>query len=370
MRMPTLFLALALANVVNGAPPLKSITGIDLDKRSFNVSTGDRVTVTLRFGQPGTASILVLDRDGYLVRKLASAQPIGKTFLIAWDGRNDAGDLVADEAYSFKVDWTDGKHAETYFPANRPASIISVTPRYYDRRSGTLSYVLSQPSRVHVQAGTAIVNKKTKAVEGPVMKTIVNREPRSAGAIAEHWNGFDESGSIFIPDLKNFVVAIAAEPLPENSVITFGNRTTAFVDALRHRKGKSLLASRPMHAHHVGLDSLNDLSPNLIVEPVNAKWLAEERVWVTADSDLKLRVKPTGPTVDNFMLQPAKLYRFIDGRLVGRGLSPGSDVVTVPLNSGKSRQLVSINWLSDWGPVAVNTVAVRREPAEIAERSR
>jgi flagellar hook assembly protein FlgD len=349
MRMATLLLA--LSNV---------IMNVAVEPKSVNVTAGDSVTLTVKFASAGVASIAVIDRDGFPVRTLADAQPVGTAFSVGWNGRDDGGFVVPDEAYSFRITWTDGKQAATYFPADRAVEMASVTPRYFDRRSGTLSYVLSQPSRVHVQAGTAIINQKTKAVEGPVMKTIVNREPRIAGVIADHWNGFDESGSIYLPDLPDFAMAIAASPLPEDSVIAFGNRSRSFVEYAAQRKGRSLFTSKASHEHHGGLDAMNDASPTLTIEPLNAKWLASEGLWLTSESSIELRIKATGPTADAFMHQPGRLYRFVNGRLVGRPLNADAHRIAVPLRDSSSRQLVSINWRSDWGPVAANTLAVRR----------
>jgi len=131
----------------------------------------------------------------------------------------------------------------------------------YSPMSGILRYTLPVASRVHVQAGSAILNATTGRSEGPVMKTIVDRAPRAAGAVVEQWNGFDESGTIHVPDLRNFVVGIAATPLPENTIITVGNRKITFLEWAENRTGNSLV-TRPSvdPVHHGGLLALNGLS--------------------------------------------------------------------------------------------------------------
>ena len=199
------------------------------------------------------------------------------------------------------------------------------------------------------------------------MKTVVNREPRGAGAIAEHWNGFDESGSIFLPDLQNFAVAIAASPLPENTVITFGNRDVSFLDRISSRQGSSLFTFKRTSHHHGGLDTPHDVSPQLSMQPLNATWSAANRAWMTTDREIRVRISPTGPTAQSFLSQPAHLSRFVDGRLIGHP-SKTLSIVTIPLADTKARQLVSINWASDWGPVAANTIAVKVAQSEVAGR--
>jgi hypothetical protein len=238
-------ITLLLTSYLMVAPPIvgavgRPIRSVNVDRRSLNVAAAESATITIGFGQAGRASVVIVDRDGYPVRVLLDAQPASGSVTLHWDGRDDSGRFVADEAYSLKIDWRGPGGTDTYFPANEPAAMSAIEVRSYDRRAATLAYNLSRPSRVHIRAGTAAVDPKTKKLVGPVMKTLVNREPRVSGTIADHWNGYDESGRIFVPDLEDFVVAIAATPLPENSIIKLDNRQRRFVDTLSLRRGASL----------------------------------------------------------------------------------------------------------------------------------
>jgi hypothetical protein len=236
----------------------------------------------------------------------------------------------------------------------------AIDARSYGRRTATLSYSLLRASRVHIQAGTAAINPKTKKLVGPVMKTLVNREPRVSGTIAEHWNGYDESGTIFIPDLADFVVAIAATPLPEGSIITFGNRQRRFVDTLTTRQGASLFTDHQRREHHAGLPTADDVSPALTIEPVNAVWSAADRAWImNGTGALQLRLAVKGPTAAAFRRHPATIELFVDGRAIGDPLPKKADIVKVPLDTDGGTRRVSVNWSSDWGPVAANTIQVR-----------
>jgi len=326
----------------------------------LNVAAAESATVTIGFGQAGRASVVIVDRDGYPVRTLANAQPASGSITLYWDGRDDTGRFVADEAYSLKIDWRGPGGTDTYFPANEPAAVSAIDVRSYDRRAATLAYNLPRASRVHIQAGTAAVDPKTKKLVGPVMKTLVNREPRVSGTIAEHWNGYDESGGIFVPDLEDFVVAIAATPLPENSIVTFGNRQRRFVDTLSIRRGASLFANRQHRKHHMGLPTADDVSPALVIEPLNAAWSAADRAWIKSGTGaLRLRLKVEGPTAAAFRRHPATVERFVDGRLISAPSRKTGDVIEVPLHRAGSVSRVSINWNSDWGAVAANTIQVR-----------
>ncbi|MEK6373629.1 MAG: FlgD immunoglobulin-like domain containing protein [Acidobacteriota bacterium] len=361
--------ALMCAEVTATAGPTHVIRSAKVDRSSLNVAAHEVVTFTVDFAQPGVASVGVVDRDGYVVRTLAKAQPVSAgPVSFGWDARDDSGEFVADEAYSFKVDWRGTGGTDSYFPADAQVPMTTIDARSYDRRTATLSYTLPRPSRVHVQAGTAVLDPKTKELVGPVMKTIVNREPRVAGAIAEHWSGFDESGAIFIPDLENFVVAIAASPLPENSVSTFGNRKHAFVETLAARRGPSLLTRRDHGEHHAGLTTVDDTSPQLIIEPLNAIWSAADRTWILTGKDaLRLRLSVKGPTAAAFRAQPAKIFRFVDGRQIATASPTTKDgVIAVPLDARGGVRRVSVNWRSEWGPLAANTIQIRVVAGETA----
>jgi hypothetical protein len=361
----TMFFAAAVPAAIMAAPPPQATAPLQVrvDRAAFNPSAGDSVALVVTTRAAGELTVVVLDRDGFPVTTLAAARktPAG-TARFTWNGRDANGAIIPDEAYSFKVDWNGGGERASYFPANQTVAMRSVPASYFDRQGGTLVYELNVPSRVHIQAGWAVA--KGGQTTGPVMKTIVDREPRVAGRVAEHWNGFDESGSIYVPDLPDFVTAIAVTPLPENSVIAFGNRQKTFVASLAARKGRSeLTVVAKMHAHHASLSAADDHSPELRLEPIDARWSPAERLWIATGETLHVRVTPSGPTAAAFVRQPAKLYQFIN-RSPARTAAPFSEstVVEVPARLlVEPVNRISFNWRSDYGPVAANTLRVRRE---------
>ncbi|HEX6100843.1 MAG TPA: FlgD immunoglobulin-like domain containing protein [Thermoanaerobaculia bacterium] len=357
-----LALAIAMLAATAGRGGSRAIVEVSTAQTSMNPTIGESVPLTVRLARDGAVTVRVVDRDGYPVRTLAgaAAAKAGENRW-TWDGRDAAGRIVPDEAYSFRVDWSSGAERETWFPADTPAHPVSVDAEYYASRSGAIVYTLPVPSRVHLQAGTARKNPKTGEMEGPVLKTVVNREPRDRGRIAEPWSGLDESGQVRIADMRDFVLAIAATPLPANSVVTFGNRERAFAEAALTRTGTSLLTPRPKGSHHAGLTVLEDLSPAMSIEALNGSWSAEERAWTVQGRTLRLRVSLSGPSASTFAAQKGELHRFVDGRLVSTTRRPSSfpSIVEVPLPPAEGVRNVSLNWESEFGAVAANTIRVR-----------
>ena len=342
-----------------------AIQNVSISKPFVNPSLGEKIGISFTVAHPGSLTILILDRDGFLVRKLVSAKPVEKGPLsFDWDCREDTAEIVPDEAYSLKVDLSSEGRTETYFPGNSPGEGLQVKTNYYDRRGAIFSYKLPKPARVHVQAGIARIDPKTKKGDGPVLKTLVNREPRPAGAVVENWNGFDEGGTFYVPDLPQFVMAVAASSLPENSLLTTGNRKTGFLERAAKRSGTSLFTySVNVHEHHRGLAALDDVAPRLKVAPLNAAWSSKDRVWSSGDKKLSVSVNLEGLSADAFARQPGKLYVFLDQKRLRKISSPVPGMkIEVPLQDLKAGvHIVALNWASDYGPVAVSSIRIRSE---------
>ncbi|HEY2092416.1 MAG TPA: FlgD immunoglobulin-like domain containing protein [Thermoanaerobaculia bacterium] len=329
---------------------------VEVSPSAFNPSAGQTSAIDCITAGNGQLEILVVDRDGFVVRHLVHLLEVsGGTYRAKWDGKDDDGRVVADEAYSFKVDFTSSGRTSTWFPAAKTTSAMTtVSANYYDRASGILSYTLATPSRVHIQAGTSRTTRAGKA-EGPVLRTIVNREPRVAGAVIEQWDGKDESGTIYVPELPDFVVAIATTPLPEGSVIATGNRTRDFLSDAANRKGSSLTPhTGGLAAHHEGLFILDDTSPRMTLGFVRGK-----RGLFRSRND-RLNLVLNGPAATTFAKQPAHILVFADGKLLCTHDSPTQPVASIECEVPRSAQILAVDWVSTYGPVAAQ--ALRLHP--------
>lgn len=348
-----------------------AVQSVSVSKPFFNPTIGQKIRIDLEAGAAGPLSIWILDRDGYLVRKLVSGHAVqaGKVGF-EWDGRDDLGQVVPDEAYSLKIELEGGGEGSVYLPGNQAAERLKIESYSYDRPSATLSYRLSKPARVHVQAGVAKKDAKTGLFEGPVLKTLVNREPRPEGAVIENWNGLDEGGSFYVPDLSDFNVGIAATSLPENALIAFGNTQRTFLSAAAGRTGETLFTYRAEDRHHHnGLTTLEDVSPRLKAKILNGSWSASERVWSTDQRQLEMSVSLEGPSANAFAGEPAEVQIFVDGKKVRQISSPrpGMTAQVSRPRGAAGPSVVAINWISAYGPVAVD--AFRLEWGEPGARA-
>lgn len=367
-----IFLSIVLLMGTNGITSNAEFTGppvIHSVKVSpgmhVNPSQGQSVELSFSISEPGQVSALVVDRDGYVVRHLAVAKNVQKEkVVLQWNGKTE-GDkkIVPNEGYSFKIDWESSGKKESYFPASKPEKQIWIKANYYDRQQGILSYKLPFAARVHIHATAGKRNSRTGEYEGPVLKTIINREPRSAGAVLENWNGLDESGIIFVPDLPDFGISIAAQPLPENSIITIGNRNDTYLASIETRTGKSEFPVFSNLEGHHGLSGYEDISPALKIKQFSATWSEQEGLWSASTGPLELECSLEGPSVASFAVQPARLKVFVDGKAVVD--IPAKDPnfrVAVPIEKlADGIHIVAINWDSDYGPIASNSLRLKKQ---------
>lgn len=339
----------SLPIVMDAAPPPR-IRSVSIDSPFFNPAARQFATITFHAEAAGTAHVTILDRDRYPVRRLASRLVAPGLASFVWDGRDDAGTVVPDEAWNIRIELA----GETYDPSlNFHPIAEDPQPRVYSRVDGILSYKLARPSRVHIEAGQATLNPKTGRNEGPILKTIVNREPRVLGAVVEKWNGFDESGTIRVSDLPHFVISVLATSLPDNSIITRGNRRESFLDYARRHWPPAALAVRKRAApvrHHEGLDAFEDRSPTLRVA----------HAWA-ASKALRIEVAVEGATAARFLAQPTRMSVYVgEKRVLTRGKPSNPLVLSIPaehLTPGEHR--IAVNWGSDYGPAAASAFRLR-----------
>ncbi len=245
------FTAVVVLCIQGRADELSPLGPVAVLEPFFNPSIGQKETIRIEVKRPGLVSVCILDRDGYLVRRLITEEPVqAETLWYTWDGRDEGRQVVPDEAYSLKIDLIGQGYAASYLPASKTSPPVKVEVKGYDRRMGVLSYKLSVPARVHAQAGVSRLDEKTKVRDGPVLRTIANREPRPGGPVVENWDGFDETEAYYLPDLPNFAVAVAATALPENAILSIGNDSHRFVESVSDRSGRSLLPAPAATSHN------------------------------------------------------------------------------------------------------------------------
>jgi hypothetical protein len=217
-KLVTLLLAAAALVMAQPRPGGEGlgVTHVAVSATSFNPTTNQKVDVVYTLSKPAAVTVKIFDPDQYLIRTLCSkaARKRGVN-RETWDGKDMDGKIVPNEAYFLTIEAEGGPEKAVYDPITfSGGESFDVMQGKVSRESGTISYQLSQPSRVLLRIG----------IPGAILlRTVVDWEPRVGGEIVEYWNGKDEDGVTNIWDDKTYRMVLTYFTLPENSVISFGN---------------------------------------------------------------------------------------------------------------------------------------------------
>jgi hypothetical protein len=195
----------------------------------FAPATGQRFPIRIALEREARVELRLVSPDGDPVRTLVSAGSLGAaSHELQWDGKDDAGVLVPDEAYVpvLIARATDGTTLELDPRATSGGEMIDqlqVAPL----AGGDIGYVLPAPARVLVRVGIK---------EGPMLASLANWEPRASGKNVQRWNGFDQDQLLDLRRSERLSVLVTAYKLPAHSIITTGNGAMDY-RAYRRSKG-------------------------------------------------------------------------------------------------------------------------------------
>ncbi len=239
-------------------------------KSSFNPTLGEKVSISYSLSRPAQVTVNVYDPDHGLVisKKCEEFLPVGKHAFI-WDGRDMNGNIVPDEAYFFTITAQDRSGLrEIYDPTTFSGGVEhDITDAYIDPESHTITYTMPEMGRVMIRLGIQ---------GGPLMNQLVDWKPRTKGVVNEYWDGKDRDKIVDIYNNPKFKMIISYFSLPENSVITFGNKSYDFRTYKKtmamNRPTKPKRASSVLKvSHHYHLPRTVDYCPKIHLSFSNLK---------------------------------------------------------------------------------------------------
>ena len=240
----------------------KLLSNVTISSSSFNPRAGQKVSVSYVLSASAHVEVTLYDPDYALVRTLKSdgVQPGGRGSL-TWDGKDQDGVVVPDEAYFFTISARDAPGAmETYdptlFSGGEGKDIVKAD---IDPVSKAITYKLPSVARVLIRLGVQ---------DGPLLNTLVDWKPRVAGEITEHWNGRDQDDVLDMLGQQRFKMLITCFTLPESSVIAYGNRDVDYRGYKKSIKAGRSIKDRPHRPEvvlspHYQLPRTVDYSPKL-----------------------------------------------------------------------------------------------------------
>lgn len=212
--------------IAKAAPAVQQppeISRVLIDTGSFNPTAGQTVNIGYHLAAPADVTLKIYGPNQELVRVLLdNAERSEGHHREEWDGKDDAHEVVPNEAYFFVIEAMGGGAKRVYDPLTFSGGEL-VNPQSFEVRAdeGIISYILPKASRVRIRAGVE---------KGPMLNTIVNWQPRVRGLCTEVWHGKDRQGVREFSRRPEAMVAEMSYALPENSIITIGNRDTVYRD--------------------------------------------------------------------------------------------------------------------------------------------
>jgi flagellar hook assembly protein FlgD len=194
------------------------ISNVGISLNSINTYNSESSTVFFTIDGSATVTLKIVPEkqgpSGTPIYQTSQACSAAGAYLFTWNGQDNSGRTVPDEAYLYILEAVNGTQTGLYSPA-APTGTGSVTCSQdtynpYKNNPLTISYTVSQPERVDLTIAWG--NSPFKVMDGV---------PHLPGTYTFDWDGRNPGGSI----LGNGGVAHCAVPslLRENHIITSGD---------------------------------------------------------------------------------------------------------------------------------------------------
>ena len=190
------------------------ITHVRHDPRVLESPAGPKVTVAYRLNQAAAVTLDIYDPRDLLIRRLLTREKQAQGDHAAiWDGRDASGKWVLPNFYTYVIQAqaADGTTAVYDLSDVTGGRALQVPAAQYDPLLQQVSYVLSEAALVNVRIGLAD--------GGPLLHTLLDWVPRTAGLQQEFWNGWDAQETLEIGRMQNYRIGVSAYVLPHNSII-------------------------------------------------------------------------------------------------------------------------------------------------------
>ena len=205
----------------SGQDPSPLIYDVSIDKDTFNPSSVEKVGIHFKLSENAKVSLKIFDFDQGHVATLCDNSTMEKgTHILVWDGRDQSGKIVPDEAYYLTIEAVQGTNRVTYDPTNISGGITHEIEKIKIlSEEKQLEYILPETGRVSIKAG--IVN-------GPLLAVPVDWEPRNKGLHRERWDGMDADRVMSVLEHPQYQIRTSYVTLPELTIITTGNKEITY----------------------------------------------------------------------------------------------------------------------------------------------
>jgi flagellar hook assembly protein FlgD len=191
------------------------LTDVQATAHQIDALAPEPSTISFTINKAATVTLRVISEGtGTLQFQTSQAYPAAGTYSFIWDGKNNAGMVVPDDAYLYVLEASNGVQTSTYSPS-APSGQGTVTcsqaPSFDPVRNEPLviTYNPAQPSRINIT-----VNWSTHT------SNVLNAYAVDAGGTFA-WNGMNLDNHLYYYNATS--TCSVASLLPENYIITSNN---------------------------------------------------------------------------------------------------------------------------------------------------
>lgn len=217
-----------------GAVNAGNIEFLPYKKNVFSPILKEKFVIPFRISEAGNVAVQIYSPDGVLIRTLSKTiESNKKDHSLIWDGKDEQGIIVPDEAYNVVLQIMINGKTETLDPRTSSGGVVNLDLNPKINADGKMTYVIDQPSRVLIRLGLN---------SGALLRSVINWVPKNTGKNIQFWNGYDQDRLIKFQSHKNFKMVVSAFSLVDYSVITTGNKQSYFDYVEKYSLEPSLVA--------------------------------------------------------------------------------------------------------------------------------
>lgn len=234
------------------------VSNFTSDGAWFDPQAGETASFRFDSDQGGEAFVRIYGPDWREIGEVTVEEVVaGETTQVAWDGRDQDGNIVPDEAYFGVLEFfgADDDIVQIDRSVERAIGEVLVLDAAYDAAAGGVRFRLAVPARVTLLAGIS--------GGGPLMNTLLSGVPYPAGEHVFPWDGRDQSGVIDLVAEERFQLFVSARELVAPVVIARGGDGPAYHSYTRDLSDAGIPIKEPVDPDVFGG------APHLLPKPVD-----------------------------------------------------------------------------------------------------
>lgn len=207
---------------------------------------GEQVRIAFYVSEPSAVTLYILDPDGWPIKTLMNETqvPAGRS-IIQWNGTDDAGQAVPNEAYTVYIHASNDQEQTVYNPGAQSGGMAALVYPEITQSSLPIQarFTLTEPLRVRMRIGID---------NGPLLATPLDWQPQSIGDHTISWDAV-QGGATLKVDLTKVKVIIDAFTLPDHTIVTLGNSLS--YSEYKYRRAKALGAWHELLQQGIGFEA-------------------------------------------------------------------------------------------------------------------